>query len=271
MSRDANICRALADWHAVRWYAVSAATARGLGLEHDLCRHAPFKHVMAAYVDLRGKGAPTGDTSVLADPSGRRRRRLTRMGRIVAGALVVWLCGLVGAGLGLLPAPIVPFASSVDPQSSPPRMSRLPAPRPPSMAVLRPAAPAPTPRSGTRASGTPAPARTLIGHRDVPRLRSRGGPRARPAPAPSGLGGLTAPALLRAANAPGHFAAGAPGRAGTAIPLGTARRPQSAPGQSSGSSTTQTTTSPSLTGASGSAPGHSEVHSHEKTVPAPQR
>jgi hypothetical protein len=251
-------------------------------------------------IDLRGQGGHTGGASVLADPSGRRHRALTAMGRIVASVLVVWLCGLVVAGLGLLPAPIVPFASFVGAQSSPPRLARLPAPRPPSGSDLRLAAPASRPVSGAHANHAPGAAGVRIDHRDAQGGRSRDGHRpASPQPVRGGFDSPTKPKLAPMRNTPGQSIAGAPLQSGTtevpvAAPVpsgaggtgttsgsgtaessGEAERPEtpgkseSAPGRSSETTTTPTTPSAGLPGASGSAPGHAEAHSHEQTAPAP--
>jgi hypothetical protein len=257
-------------------------------------------------IDLRGEGGHTGGVSVLADPSGRRHRLLTGIGRIVASALVVWLCGLVVAGLGLLPAPIVPFALFVGPQSSPPRLARLPASRPPTRADLRPAAPASGAVGGAHASHALRAAGALIGHRHAAGGRSRGGDRpASPETARGGFRSPTKPTLLPTPNMPVRSVAGAPvpsgtagttqgagpiqsgtagppvaapapsgakgtgtaGSSGEAEPPGAPGRSGSAPGRASETTTTQTATSPSLPGASGSAPGTPEARGHEKTTP----
>lgn len=76
-------------------------------------------------VDLRGQGRGHARHPVLADPTGRRRRQLTRVGRLVACFLGVWLCGLVLAGVGLLPGRLAPWALLVGSPSSAPRLERL--------------------------------------------------------------------------------------------------------------------------------------------------
>lgn len=266
-------------------------------LGHDYCGGAPLQQVMSVNViDLRGQGGHTGGASVLADPSGRRHRLLTGIGRIVASALVVWLCGLVVAGLGLLPAPIVPFVSFVGPQSSPSRLDRLPVSRPPSGTGLQPAALASRPVSGTHASDAPSAARVLIGHRHALGGRSRDSYRpVSPKTARSGFDGSTAkPTLVSTRNTPVQSVAGASVESGAAGPPGAAPVPSgttgtgiagssgksersgmagksgSGPGQGSETRTVPTTTSPSLRGASGSATGHTEAHSYEKTTPGPK-
>jgi hypothetical protein len=72
-------------------------------------------------VDLRGQGGGGGCRSVLADPTGRRRRWLTRVGRATACVLGAWLCGLGLAGLDLLPARLASSPSLVSSSSAPPR------------------------------------------------------------------------------------------------------------------------------------------------------
>jgi hypothetical protein len=52
--------------------------------------------------DLRGRSAATAD-QVLADPTGRRARRLRLGGRMLAAVFSMWLCALVLAGLGAFP------------------------------------------------------------------------------------------------------------------------------------------------------------------------
>lgn len=242
-------------------------------------------------IDLRGQGAHTGGASVLVDPSGRRYRLLTGMGRIVAAALLVWLCGLVVAGLGLLPAPIVPFASFLGPRSSPPPLDRMPAPRLSSGTHLQPAARASRLVSSTHANDAQGVDKVLVGHRDSSGGHSHGGHRpVSPKPARSGFDGSTKHTFVLTQNMPVRSVAGAPvqsntgspgaapgltGAKGTGAPRssgkteqsGTAGKAGSEPGPSSGTITTQTTMSPSLPGASGSAPGHTESHSREKATP----
>src|SRR5204862_461859 len=62
--------------------------------------------------DLRGRVAALPAVSVLVDTTGRRARRLRIAGRVVAALLALWLCGLLLAGLGLLPLSDVPFGNA---------------------------------------------------------------------------------------------------------------------------------------------------------------
>lgn len=77
----------------------------------------------AQVIDLRGLRAPADLPSVLADPTGRRARRLRVAGRIVGSLLLLWLCGLVLAGLGLLPVSDVPLAGTFRPADEPAKIS----------------------------------------------------------------------------------------------------------------------------------------------------
>lgn len=76
-------------------------------------------------VDLRGQARNPGGYTVLADPTGRRRRYLIRVGRVLGCVLGAWLCGLAVAGFGLLPAPLRPFVPLAGSTSSLPRLERL--------------------------------------------------------------------------------------------------------------------------------------------------
>src|SRR5215212_6554516 len=67
-------------------------------------------------IDLRGSGRSSSaeDFGVLADPSGRRRRGLRRVGRAVAVLFALWLAALV------LPGPGIPLASRTSADGAPP-------------------------------------------------------------------------------------------------------------------------------------------------------
>ena len=93
----------------------------------------------ARVVDLRGLRAPAEAPSVLADPSGRRARRLHAAGRVTGSLLLLWLCGLVLAGLGVVPVSDVPLAGSFRPADEPAQLSEIPAPRDAAANDLRPA------------------------------------------------------------------------------------------------------------------------------------
>jgi len=47
------------------------------------------------------------------DPTGRRARQLRVVGRMLASVLLLWLCGLVLGGVGLLPLPGVPLGAGL--------------------------------------------------------------------------------------------------------------------------------------------------------------
>jgi hypothetical protein len=105
-------------------------------------------------VDLRGQGESRAGHSVLADPTGRRRRQLTRMGRVVAGMLGIWLCGLFLAGVGLLPGRLGSWALLGGSPSSPPRLERLEHPRQPNAIVTQASSLTKDPRGVSTAAGS---------------------------------------------------------------------------------------------------------------------
>src|SRR5947199_10327219 len=104
-------------------------------------------------VDLRGRIPPAVPTPVLADPSGKRARRLALLGRAVALLFTLWLLGLLFAGLGILPAGLIPLGHSVGLQSLPtlPTLPSFPAPQPPSKSDLAAAKPLNSSAAGTTA------------------------------------------------------------------------------------------------------------------------
>ena len=73
-------------------------------------------------IDLRGpdSSSPEDGFGVLADPTGRRRRGLRRIGRAVAVLFAIWLAALALAGVGLLPGVGVPLASRSGADGAPP-------------------------------------------------------------------------------------------------------------------------------------------------------
>src|SRR5437016_14591471 len=75
---------------------------------------------MAQVLDLRGRELARDRTPVLLDPSGGRARVLAWVGRAVAFVFLLWLIGLVFAGLGLLPSGAVPLGRALLVQSPPP-------------------------------------------------------------------------------------------------------------------------------------------------------
>src|SRR5437763_4628058 len=80
---------------------------------------------MAQVLDLRGRALVRDSHPVLLDPSGARARVLAWVGRAVAIVFLVWLIGLVFAGLGLLPSSDLPFGRAFVGQS-PPALKSLP-------------------------------------------------------------------------------------------------------------------------------------------------
>ena len=101
-------------------------------------------------IDLRGNGSPAYG-AVLADPSGRRAARLRRVGLAIAVLFLLWLFGLVLAGLGLLPVSDLPLGRVLNGAPQPPALHATPKPDAPSPADLVPARPAT--RAPHRASG----------------------------------------------------------------------------------------------------------------------
>jgi hypothetical protein len=83
-----------------------------------------------------------GGPAVLEDPTGRRARWLRRAGRLVFLLFLAWLLAIVLGGLGLIPVTGIPFVHVLRPSPGPPPLAKLPRPRPPSAADLRPAVPA---------------------------------------------------------------------------------------------------------------------------------
>jgi hypothetical protein len=76
--------------------------------------------------DLRGAAATSAarGTAVLADPTGRRARRMRLAGRLVVVAFTLWLCALMIAGLDLLPSGSVPLAHRIHAGPAPQSRSR---------------------------------------------------------------------------------------------------------------------------------------------------
>jgi len=72
--------------------------------------------------DLRGRRPSRPSAPVLADPSGRRARRLHVAGRVVALLFLAWLSGLVLAGVGWLPIAGIPLGASLEPAVRPARL-----------------------------------------------------------------------------------------------------------------------------------------------------
>ena len=83
-----------------------------------------------------------GGSSVLEDPTGRRARWLRRAGRLVFVLFLGWLLAIVLGGLGLMPVTGIPLVHVLRPSQGPPPLAKVPRPRQPSAADLRPAVPA---------------------------------------------------------------------------------------------------------------------------------
>lgn len=86
-------------------------------MSHTLVR--PEAGAVVEVHDLRGTGAHPTTPPVLHDPSGRRAARIRTGARAVLGLLLAWLAGLLLAGLGLLPANIIPFGFLVSAPAPP--------------------------------------------------------------------------------------------------------------------------------------------------------
>src|SRR5579884_4275874 len=94
---------------------------------------------MAEIVDLRGHRAAPVPAPVLADPSGRRARVLARVGRGISLVMLMWVIGLVLAGVGVLPASDLPLGPTVAGASGPQALRVLPRGAPPARSDLLPA------------------------------------------------------------------------------------------------------------------------------------
>ncbi|MCW2992203.1 MAG: hypothetical protein JWM73_2797 [Solirubrobacterales bacterium] len=186
--------------------------------------------------DLRGTGSPDYG-AVLADPSGRRASWLRRVGRVVALVFLLWLFGLVLAGLGLLPLSDLPLAGALRSAPEPSPLSALPRPRPTATADLRPAVTAAQAARASVADGVPVPSAS------TPRGLDRTAPADRPhLPRP----------VAKPRPKPGNFLV--PSKQDP-----TPGQSQAAPGQ------TQTQTRP---GRSGAAPGHAGTDAPATTTPS---
>ncbi|MEA2387644.1 MAG: hypothetical protein QOG41_417 [Thermoleophilaceae bacterium] len=178
-------------------------------------------------IDLRGMRAPAAAPSILVDPSGRRARRLRVAGRILGSLFMLWLCGLLLAGLGLLPVSDIPFAGAIRAAQEPAQLSKLPSPRSASEADLRPA----RPLSSLAAAAD-----------SVASGARRGAASARSGGSVSARGGASSAARR-------HDAAGVAGRGSTRGTSGSPSSSASSPGNSANTpSATGTTPSSSTSG-----------------------
>ena len=223
---------------------------------------------MAQMIDLRGQRLVQELAPVLADPSGRRARYLGRAGRAIAVVFLLWLLGLLLAGVGILPAGDLPLGRSVVSQA--PRLRSLPRPAQPTRGELLPARAAagtstggaartrpgfaangsigpvagagPAASAGTAATATPGNGHSRTGASPGVGARSGGAAGATPAP--------VAPATA------------SPGNSGTHAHL-TGGNSASAPGHIRKATTTTTTTTTTVPGHSATAPGQTgNVNGH---------
>jgi hypothetical protein len=186
-----------------------------------------------ALSDAHTVAAPPG-TAVLADPTGRRARRMRLAGRSVAVAFTVWICALMLAGLDLLPSGSVPLeprvhaaAAPQSPSSREPAVGRAgsPAARVPATAFRPAVRPLPrTPAGVHRALPATGLRPSPLPRRPAARERSLSGspPAASPTPnatTPPGNSPRAArpgappkpkPTRGKSATAPGHTRTSAP-------------------------------------------------------------
>jgi hypothetical protein len=206
-------------------------------------------------IDLRGIGEPAASPSVLADPSGRRARRLRVAGRALGTLFLLWLCGLLLAGLGLLPVSDIPFAGSIRAAQEPAKLSQLPAGRPGSAADLRPARPLPS--RSQAAGGVARDAR-----QEAASARARSGSAAAVARRND---------ATRSTSGTRHTQGTAGSTSGTAASPGNSSSTPAATGTTPSSSTTgQTHRNGSATTTSGSGTGHGQStapHGSSSTAP----
>src|SRR5438128_574118 len=107
---------------------------------------------MAEIVDLRGRRATPVPAPVLADPSGRRARTLGRVGRGIFLVMLMWVIGLMLAGMGVLPASDLPLGPAVADETAPVALRALPGGAPPTRSDLLPALAPPVTPAGQLAA-----------------------------------------------------------------------------------------------------------------------
>lgn len=196
-------------------------------------------------------------------------RALTRVGRAVAVVFLLWVVGLILAGLGILPAGDVPLGHALAPQAPPP-LSAAPHLRQPSASDLTPAqavgvAGAASTQSAARAAGGQRSALTPTAVRQHQGSgTSHGGGSSSGTGA--GQGNPTAPLQIGNPSPPGRTQTSTPGNSGSApghVKSTTAPTMTGSPGKSGAApghvktTATPTTSSP---GNSGAAPGHTVTH-----------
>jgi hypothetical protein len=242
---------------------------------------------MAQVLDLRGRQLVRDRTPVLLDPSGGRARVLAWVGRGVAVVFLVWLIGLVFAGLGLLPSSDLPFGRAFVGPSPPVLQSMPPITQAgfagPSAAVQSVAASRfgdPTSSSGAAAGGSRSggTAGATAGGGSGAQAGS-GAPGSRGhgqgstgATTGSGAGSGASGGSATATNGGGstannglHAGGSGPGRTVSQSSPGHTKSSGTGPAAGSGSSSAssghghQTTTTATTPGKSGSAPGHAPL------------
>jgi hypothetical protein len=151
-----------------------------------------------------------GGFSVLEDPTGRRARWMRRAGRVVFLVFLGWLLAIVLGGLGLVPVGGIPFTHALRPSTGPAPLAKLPEPRQPTAADLRPAAPvtavpANTSTAGRQARSVPVPRRgrsaTAPGQTKTTTV---GASRGRSTTAPGHTKTTTTTSHGRSTSTPGH-------------------------------------------------------------------
>jgi hypothetical protein len=212
--------------------------------------------------DLRGRSAPVAEP-VLVDVTGERARHLRTLGRLVSVVFLLWLCGLVLAGLGLFPGSVIPLGRSLHVAERPPKLSVVSTPRPPAASDLRPARPLAIGSPDQRAA---APA----GKAPTSKSSDPDSHPVSPVAVPPGqVGAVT--------TKPGKLTV--PGQTGVTPASTNSNRPATgtspsanAPGQTKRTTTVPTTvptTTSSSPGASGAAPGKDRLSTpgHAQTTP----
>lgn len=235
---------------------------------------------MAEILDLRGRRRAPDRTPVLLDPTGGRARVLAWAGRAVAVVFLIWLIGLVFAGLGLLPSGDVPLGHALVASSPPalkvhPRVTQPGFAAPPgaaqqqrtgrtALAAAKPAAFSSTRNAATSSSSgtgslTPAPSKhgKAPAHNGGATVTSSGSPAttATPAPASQTNNGLHAagsgPGRTVSQSSPGHTKSSSSNGSSSGAKSGSSGQS----GSSSGHGHQSTTTTVTTPGKSGSAPG----------------
>jgi hypothetical protein len=214
-------------------------------------------------VDLRGRHAVIAAAQVLADPSGRRARMLRRAGRVIAVVFLLWLFGLILAGLGILPAGSVPLAPSVSP-SAPPSLTHAPSLTQPTAADLKPALPASARLASTALPGAAAATHTTAGRLAGQGQRGSGGSGSGAGRHGSGPSGQQNPTTLGASGASGPTGTGTPASTGSGAAAGSA----SGAGNGTGAATHGKATAPGQT-TKQSAPGHTSTTAPGNSTSAP--